>query len=159
MRCDENICFVLLLTHRVVLPQADVDYVHSKGIIIGGYTLMQNPPGLGGMDMCQNPDGGSTQTYNAHIADFTTKFHATYRANIHAFLGQTGMDMLETDGPYEGATCGVTNASGFTHAANSQIQQARVCQTFYAKLKKDFNTYLTVPDPYWSDRPAESQIT
>jgi hypothetical protein len=51
--------------------------------------------------------------------------------------------MLETDGPYEGATCGVTNASGFKHAANSQIQQARACQKFYAQLKKDYNTYLT----------------
>ena len=51
--------------------------------------------------------------------------------------------MLETDGPYEGATRGVTNASGFKHAANSQIQQARACQKFYAQLKKDYNTYLT----------------
>ena len=38
---------------------ADVAYVHAKGLIIGGYTLMQNPPGLAGADYCRSPDGGS----------------------------------------------------------------------------------------------------
>ena len=87
-------------TNKTYIAQVadDVAYVHSKGLIIGGYTLMQNPPGLRGRleDYCASPDGGSG--YNTHIADFTTAFHARYRAAIIDFLAQTRMDMLETDG-------------------------------------------------------------
>ena len=125
----------------------DVKYVHSKGLIIGGYTLMQNPPGLSGNDYCKSPDGGAN--YNSHIADFTTDFHRQYREAIITFLGKTNMDMLETDGPYEGATCGVTNNSGFAHVNNSQVGQWNATLQFYRTLKEKYNTYLTVPDPYW----------
>lgn len=126
----------------------DVAYVHSKGLLIGGYTLMQNPPGLTGDDFCQSPDG-SPPGYNTKIADFTTDFHRSYREAIVHFLERTKMDMLETDGPYEGATCGVTPKSGFAHANNSQTAQWNATVEFYRTLKRRFNTYLTVPDPYW----------
>jgi len=59
------------------------------------------------------------------------------------------MDMLETDGPYEGATCGVTPNSGFAHVNNSQVVQWNATLQFYRTLKEKYNTYLTVPDPYW----------
>jgi len=108
---------------------------------------MQNPPGLAGEDYCAGPDGGSG--YNTHIADFTTDFHRKYREAIVAFLGKTKMDMLETDGPYEGATCGVTSKSGFVHVNNSQVRQWNATLQFYRELKEKYNTYLTVPDPYW----------
>jgi hypothetical protein len=126
---------------------ADVEYVHKKGLIIGGYTLMQNPPGLTGNDYCKSPDAGSN--YNSHIADFSTAFHRRYREAIIAFLRKTNMDMLETDGPFEGATCAVTNHSGFKHVNNSQVQQWNATLEFYRTLKRTMNTYLTVPDPYW----------
>ena len=66
------------------------------------------------------------------------------------------MDMLETDGPYEGATCAVTANSGFRHANNSQVRQWNATVEFYRTLKEKYGTYLTVPDPYceWSKRPA-----
>ena len=60
------------------------------------------------------------------------------------------MAMLETDGPYEGATCAVTNASGFSHANNSQLAQYAANVAFYRQLKRELNTFLTVPDPYWN---------
>ena len=133
---------------------------------------MQNPPGLSGEDFCKSPDGGSD--YNSHIADFTTDFHKQYRDAIVDFLGKTKMDMLETDvsrhdttdqrctlprvpvqqgrcgqGPYEGATCAPTNNSGFSHVNNSQVGQWNSTLQFYRTLKEKYNTYLTVPDPYW----------
>ena len=80
-------------------------------------------------------------------------------------------------GPYEGATCAPTNNSGFSHVNNSQVGAepltppphartaapvlAQVCRLwgqvgqwnatlqFYRTLKEKYNTYLTVPDPYW----------
>ena len=97
---------------------------------------MQNPPGLSGDDYCKSPDGGSE--YNSHIADFTTEFHRKYRDAIVAFLGETKMDMLETDGPYEGATCAPTNNSGFTHTNNSQVGQWNATVEFYRTLKAKY---------------------
>lgn len=126
----------------------DTLYCRSKGLMLGGYTLMQNPPGLAGDDYCASPDGESG--YNTRIADFSTAFHATYRSNIVAFLEATTMELLETDGPYEGATCAVTNRSGFAHVNNSQLAQFRATVEFYQRLKSKLNTYNTVPDPYWS---------
>jgi hypothetical protein len=55
----------------------------------------------------------------------------------------------QTDHQYEGATCAVTSKSRFAHQNNSQLVQALACQRFYRQLKADYNTYLTVPDPYW----------
>ena len=57
--------------------------------------------------------------------------------------------MLETDGPYEGATCARTNSSGFAHQNNSQVAQWQATVGFYQQLKRELNTYNTVPDPYW----------
>ena len=37
---------------------ADVAYAHSKGIILGFYVLLQNPPGLTAKDEVINPDTG-----------------------------------------------------------------------------------------------------
>jgi hypothetical protein len=51
--------------------------------------------------------------------------------------------------PAEGATCGVTNSSGFAHVNNSQVGQWNATLQFYRTLKEKYNTYLTVPDPYW----------
>ena len=52
-------------------------------------------------------------------------------------------------GPYEGATCAPTNNSGFSHVNNSQVGQWNSTLQFYRTLKEKYNTYLTVPDPYW----------
>ena len=126
----------------------DTLYCRSRGLLLGGYTLMQNPPGLEGNDYCKSPDGATT--YNTHIADFSTAFHAAYRKRIFKFLERTTMQLLETDGPYEGATCAVTNHSGFAHQNNSQVAQYQATVDFYLELKARFNTFNTVPDPYWS---------
>ena len=131
---------------------ADTAYAKALGIEMGGYTLMQNPPHLTGNDTCHSPDAraGPVPVGASTIADFSTAFHQRYRDNIVSFLKRTGMSMLETDGPYEGATCAVTNASGYIHANNSQLTQYAATVAFYRQLKREFNTFLTVPDPYWN---------
>jgi hypothetical protein len=128
---------------------ADTAYAKSLGIEMGGYTLMQNPKNLTGEDTCHSPDARAGPVAT-HIADFSTAFHRRYRDNIVDFLRRTGMSMLETDGPYEGATCAVTGASGFLHANNSQLTQYTANVAFYRQLKRELNTFLTVPDPYWN---------
>ena len=37
----------------IALVEPDNEYAEAHGMIMGGYTLMQNPPGLAGTDECQ----------------------------------------------------------------------------------------------------------
>ena len=127
---------------------SDTAFAKSLGIEMGGYTLMQlSYGGVTGDDKCISPDGPGS---SVDIADFSTAYHQQYRDNIVSFLNKTGMAMLETDGPYEGATCAVTSKSGFRHVNNSQLVQYAANVEFYRQLKREFNTFLTVPDPYWN---------
>ena len=115
---------------------------------------MQNPRGMDyAADGCASPDGSTP----VGIADFSTAFHASYRAKVAAFLAYTTQELLETDGPYEGATCAVTPNSGFAHVNNSQHAQWAATAAFYRQLKATLNTYLNVPDPYYSSGGTNRQ--
>jgi len=127
-----------------------VNYAHSKGIMIGGYTLMQNPNYFDyqhyGVLNPPNADGGGIGTNS--IACFATEGHRQYRESLIAFVNATGIDMLETDGPYEGAPCAAVTHEYHRGAHDSQVAQDMFVQDFYRSLKVR-DIYFTVPDPYW----------
>ena len=85
---------------------------------------------------------------NFGIACFATEGHRLYRQRLIDFVAATGIDMLETDGPYEGVPCDATFHAYHRGRADSQAAQDFFTQDFYRSLKvKDL--YFTVPDPYW----------
>ena len=121
-------------------------YAHSKRLLIGGYTLMQNPHSFPFADQVVgvNPANGG----GFGIACFATEGHRLYRERLIAFVAATGIDLLETDGPYEGQPCDATYHAYHRGRADSQAAQDFFTQDFYRSLKvKD--VYFTVPDPYW----------
>ena len=121
-------------------------YAHSRQVLIGGYTLMQNPNTFPWQDnvVGANPANGG----NFNIACFATEGHRQYRQRLIDFVAATGIDLLETDGPYEGVPCEATGHAYHRGRADSQAAQDFFTQDFYRSLKvKDL--YFTVPDPYW----------
>ena len=78
----------------------------------------------------------------------STAWYEDFLDRIITFISLTGQDMLETDGPFEGASCYATNVSDFVSPRNSQSRQVQAIIGFYQTLKERYNTYLTVPDPY-----------
>ena len=125
-----------------------VEYAHSKGLLIGGYTLMQNPRYIDydkdGIVIPSAADGGGV----GGVACFATEGHRTYREALVWFVNATGIDLLETDGPYEGSPCAAVSHEYHRGLHDSQPAQDMLTQDFYRSLKvKD--VYFTVPDPYW----------
>ena len=67
-------------------------------------------------------------------------------------FGQTGMQILTTDCPFEGSPCagswpGFAQTSEHRGLADSQAAQDIANQEFYKTLRSRFNTFLRVPDP------------
>jgi len=123
----------------------EVRYARSKNIKLSAYTLMQ---GNGwGMDPIPedakilNRDGSRGPT-----ACFATDWHASYRQRVLAFAAKVGFYGVETDGQFEGASCGDP-----THAhhgvANSFDAQLKVTQRFNNQLKAR-GLYQTGADAY-----------
>ena len=98
-----------------------------------------------------NPDTGLPEG----IACFATTFHRRFLAAISEFIVKTGIDFMDTDGPFEQAPCGSTH-----HLHNglldSQFMQYEENVAWYQSLKQldcgsclcpSCGIYLGVPDP------------
>ena len=71
---------------HIATVKADVAYAHSKGLAVGFYVLLQNPPGLSEANEIINPDTG----HGEGIACFATQFHRNFRNGIEAFVQVKG---------------------------------------------------------------------
>ena len=131
---------------------ADVAYAHARGIIVGFYVLLQNPPGLGPSQEAINPDTGRGEG----IACFATAFHQAFRDRILQFVQATGFDFLDTDGPFEQAPCGSTSHEHHKDLLDSQVAQFHDNVAWYQSLWSAPNplslqrggVMVTCPDPY-----------
>jgi hypothetical protein len=130
----------------------DVAYAHARGIIVGFYVLLQNPPGMGPSEEAINPDTGRGEG----IACFATAFHEAFRNRILQFVQATGIDFLDTDGPYEQAPCGSTSHEHHRDLLDSQVAQFHDNVAWYQSLWGAPNplslagvgVMVTCPDPY-----------
>lgn len=131
---------------------ADVAYGHAKGLILGFYVLLQNPPGLGPSEEVINPDTGGGEG----IACFATVFHETFRNNLLKFVQATGFDFMDTDGPYEQAPCGSHTHEHHRDLLDSQVAQFHDNVAWYQTLWSAPNplslagvgVMISCPDPY-----------
>jgi len=118
-----------------------VDYSHSMGIKIGGYVCLQ---GLYNQNSSIVLPGAGPYG----VACFATDTWGEYAQMISNFVRFTGVDLLETDCPYEGAWC---NATDHNHhgLADSQVKQFEVQVAWFQSLKNEFNLIIRAPDPYF----------
>ena len=131
---------------------SDVAYAHARGIIVGFYVLLQNPPGMGPGQEAVNPDTGAGEG----IACFATAFHQAFRDKLLAFVQATGFDFMDTDGPYEQAPCGSTSHEHHKDLLDSQVAQFHDNVAWYQSLWSAPNplslegvgVMVSCPDPY-----------
>ncbi len=118
------------------------DYAHSKGIEIGGYSLLASR---------------SIDAENDVIADdvvfgaspcLGSEWGIRYLQNIRKFLEETGFDELEHDGSYAGDTCSSHNHPGHEGYEDSQYTQLMAITQLYQWCREK-GVYLTVPDLYY----------
>ena len=125
--------------------KSDYDYVHKKGLKIGGYTLAiirDYQP--------MNHDCATNGDHNSISRCLCTKWSEGYWNKVLNFLDKTGSDFIEIDGPYHFYTC-TGNQEGQTEHLHKGLNDSRYMQwlkstvEIYTKMR-DRGIYINAPD-------------
>ena len=127
------------------------DYAHSKGIELGGYSLLASRSAGAEHDVIGGAIFGRSPCLCSDWGD-------RYFRKIEAFLEQTGMDLLEHDGSYPGDACASRTHPGHRGHADSQWKQWRKISDFYKRCRAK-GVYLNVPDWYMLTGSSKTCMT
>jgi hypothetical protein len=121
------------------------DYAHSKGIMIGGYSLFSSRR-ISEEDDVINPKTGKTGgAFFGNAPCFGSKWGLAYRDKIKYFFTQTGFNLWENDGPYPGDLCASTSHPGHKGLDDSQWRQIEIQKDLYRWLNEK-GIYINAPD-------------
>jgi len=120
------------------------DYAHSKGVTLGGYSLLASRRIGGGNDVVM-PEGMRPQFGNSPC--LCSVWGEEYFKKIYNFLDKTGFDNFEHDGSYPGDVCASTEHPGHKNLYDSRWNQFREIKEFYHWCRSK-GIFLNVPDWY-----------
>ncbi len=121
------------------------DYAKSKGIEIGGYSLLASRRIGNGNDVVM-PEGKRPTFGNSPCLG--SKWGQDYFRKLYQFYEKTGFMLLEHDGSYPGDECMATDHPGHKGHGDSRWRQWQVISDFY-KWCRSQGVYLNVPDFYY----------
>ena len=121
------------------------DYAQSKGVEIGGYSLLASRS-IGPDQDVVLPDGEKPTFGNSPCLG--SNWAEQYFQRLYGFYRQTGFSLLEHDGSYPGDPCLSENHPGHDSYADSRWNQYRVISGFYRWCRSE-GIYLNVPDYYY----------
>jgi hypothetical protein len=121
------------------------DYAHSKGIALGGYSLLASRKISKENDVVM-PAGRSPRFGNSPCLQ--SKWGIEYFEKLYNFYEETGMDVLEHDGSYPGDVCASDMHPGHNGLEDSQWKQYEMIKSFYIWCREK-GIYLNVPDCYY----------
>ena len=124
------------------------DYAHRKGIRLGGYTLMCASRNVGEDFNCIDPDTGQPGSKFGQSACLASRWADGYFQRVLNFMDATGMDVIETDGPYHGDVCAATTHEHHNGLADSQLRQWEACVYFYHECRAR-GIHINSPDWYY----------
>ncbi len=128
--------------------QQYADYAHSKGMRIGGYSLLASRR-INDEEDVVNPKTGKTGgSIFGNSPCLGSRWADGYFQNITKFLTQTKFDLLEHDGSYPGDVCASISHPGHHGLNDSQWTQFQRIATFYQWCRSR-NIFLNVPDFYF----------
>jgi len=128
--------------------KADVDYAHSKGIEVGAYSLFSSRRIDDANDVINPKTGKSGGATFGNAPCFGSVWGTNYFRKLTNFLAQTGLDLLEHDGPYPGDICASTNHPGHRGEADSQWVNWRMSADLYTWCRER-GIYINQPDYYF----------
>ncbi|WP_435009528.1 hypothetical protein P12x_000787 [Tundrisphaera lichenicola] len=124
------------------------DYAHSKGIALGGYSLLASRsinPTEDAINPATGKPGGMIFENSPCLC---SRWGRDYFARIRHFFEATGCDVLEHDGSYPGDICASTKHPGHKGRADSQWKQWEAIRDLY-HWSRARGIYLNVPDWYF----------
>ncbi|MBN2506596.1 MAG: alpha-galactosidase [Verrucomicrobia bacterium] len=119
------------------------DYGRSKGIALGGYSLLASRSAATPAD---NTQGVPARFGVMPCLGATWGQH--YLAQLQHFIRHAGLAVLEHDGSYPGDRCAATNHPGHRGLDDSQWAQWKAITGFYQWCRAR-GVYLNVPDFYF----------
>ncbi|WP_295116799.1 alpha-galactosidase [uncultured Chitinophaga sp.] len=127
-----------------------VDYAHSKGILLGGYSLFSSRRISDKDDVIDPKTGKPGGAMFGNAPCLGSEWGIKYIEKLTYFITQCGFDIFENDGPYPGDVCGSTTHPGHKNADDSQWAQMQIQQGFYRMLNER-GVYINAPDWYFLD--------
>ncbi len=124
-------------------------YAHSKGIALGGYSLLASRS-IDAVNDVINPKTGAPGGFATfgNSPCIGSAWGESYFRKLYAFYEKTGMDVLEHDGSYPGDVCASEKHPGHAGLADSQWTQWRTITDFYNWCRAR-GVYLNIPDWYY----------
>ena len=124
------------------------DYARSKGVVLGGYSLLASRS-INARNDAINPKTGKPGGMRfGNSPCLGSEWGENYFRKLRQFFGQTGCGVLENDGSYPGDVCASTNHPGHLGLADSQWKQWKIICDFYQWCRAR-GIYLNVPDWYF----------
>lgn len=121
------------------------DYAHSKGIALGGYSLLASRS-IGKENDVVMPEGMKPRF--GHSPCLGSKWGQNYFRTLYQFYEKTGHDILEHDGSYPGDVCASEGHPGHRGLMDSQWEQFEMIKNYY-EWCRERGIYLNVPDFYF----------
>jgi len=130
------------------------DYARTKGIVIGGYSLLASRGAATSADNCRGP--GNRVRFGV-MPCLGSKWGEDYLAHIKSFFTNTGFAVFENDGSYPGDTCAATDHPGHHGLADSQWVQFHAMAELY-QWCCGHGIYLNVPDWYFMNGSTKTAM-
>jgi hypothetical protein len=123
---------------------SDIKYANSKGIEVGGYDLIALDRVVERSWMAIDP------TTNKSRGDvcFASGWYDYLLNRTLTFMDRTNLSMVETDGPYGGYSCAVTDHAHH-HNNDDSVYQQNILQGNYFKILRERSVYINQPDYYF----------
>jgi len=126
----------------------DVDYARSKGIETGAYSLFSSRRIDDANDVIHPKTGKPGGAIFGNAPCFGSNWGTNYFRKLTNFIAQTGLTLLEHDGPYPGDFCASTNHPGHHGLEDSQWTQWQRSRDLYSWCRAN-GVYVNQPDYYF----------
>lgn len=126
------------------------DYAHAKNILIGSYALFSSRRISDTDDVIDPKTGRPGGAFFGNAPCFGSPWGLAFSAKLQYFMGATGFDIFENDGPYPGDVCASTTHPGHKNVEDSQWRQMDIQKAFYHWCSEN-GIYVNAPDWYFLD--------
>lgn len=124
------------------------DYAHSKGIEIGGYSLLSSRWISDEVDVINPATGKRGGMIFGSSPCLCSEWGYDYFAKIKSFYEQTGFSVFENDGSYPGNVCASVKHTYHTGLKDSQWKQWKKITELYGWMCEQ-GIYTNIPDYYF----------
>ena len=128
--------------------KSDVDYAHARGLEVGAYSLFSSRSIDPTNDVINPATGKLGGAIFGNAPCFASTWGQNYYRKLTNFITQTGLDLLEHDGPYPGDICAATNHPGHRGVADSQWANWEMNAGLY-RWCREHGVYVNQPDYYF----------